>query len=86
MVGRRRSQFSDFRRQNPQQDARVGNRFGRNEVAATLAARELPMKYFAFMVGFGVLVVLFVVGAQWPDAVDQLISFMTGVFRSVGIF
>jgi hypothetical protein len=44
------------------------------------------MKYFAFMVGFGVLVVLFVVGAQWPDAVDQLISFMTGVFRSVGIF
>jgi len=44
------------------------------------------MKYFAFIVGFGVLAALFVVGTHWPDAVNQLISFMTGIFRSTGIF
>jgi hypothetical protein len=43
------------------------------------------MKYFAFIVGFGVLAALFFVGTRWPDAVDQLISFMTGIFRSTGI-
>jgi len=39
------------------------------------------MKYFAFIVGFGVLGALFIVGTAWPNAVDQLISFMTGIFR-----
>lgn len=40
------------------------------------------MKYFAYIVGFGVLVALFFVGTSWPNAVDQLISFMKGIFHS----
>jgi hypothetical protein len=44
------------------------------------------MKYFAYIVGLGVIAALFLVGSRWPEAVDQLISFMTGVFRSSGIF
>ena len=46
------------------------------------AARDTPVKYFAYMVGFGVLVTLFVVGTAWPDAVDQLLSFMRAIFRA----